>query len=124
MDRRRFLLLIGAAGALSGCATAPASVPISVSPGAGPAELEALQSVAATREGLSVRVSSNGCTRKEDFAFFVERKAGATTVAFARKRLDRCMSFAAGHADLAFSWEELGLEPRAPVFVLNPLAGA
>ncbi len=107
MDRRRFLLLIGAAGALSGCATAPPSVPVSVALGAGPAELEALQSVTATREGLSVRVSSNGCTRKEDFAFFVERKAGATTVAFARKRLDRCRAFGVP-ADLAFSWAGWG----------------
>jgi hypothetical protein len=119
---RRHLILGLAAAALAGCAT-PQGPPVAVAPGAGPAELEAIYAVTATRDGLTVRVASNGCTRKEDFAFFVERKDGATTVAFARKRLDPCRSFAAGHADLAFSLEELGLARDAPVFVLNPFAG-
>ncbi len=119
MDRRR-LILAFAACALAGCATPGPAV---VAPGAGPAELEAIYAVTATREALTVRVSSNGCTKREDFAFFVERKAGATTVAFARKRLDPCRSFAAGHADLVFTLQELGVAPNLPVFVMNPFAG-
>jgi hypothetical protein len=44
-------------------------------------------------------------------------------VAFARKRVDTCRSFAAGHADLVFTLQELGIAPNVPVFVLNPFAG-
>jgi hypothetical protein len=120
---RRHLLLGLSALALASCATAPAPLPAAVSPGAGPAELEAVYAVSADSQGLTVRVASNGCTRKEDFAFYVERKGAAATVAFARRRLDRCRTIARGHADLAFSYAELGLARDAPVFVLNPLVG-
>jgi len=51
----------------------------------------------------------------------VERKAQATTIAFARRRLDRCRSFVAAHADLSFSYEELGLSRGEAVFLMNPL---
>jgi hypothetical protein len=122
MTRRHVLLGLSAL-ALASCATAPPRPPAAISPGPGPAELEAVFAVSADGDGLTVRVSSNGCTRKEDFAFYVERKGAATTVAFARKRLDRCRSFARGHADLAFSYAELGLSRDTPVFVLNPFVG-
>ncbi len=117
---RRHLLLAFAAYMLAGCTTAPTVV---VAPGAGPPELEAVYAVTASREALTVRVPSNGCTTKADFAFFVERKAGATTVAFARKRIDTCRTIRAGHADLEFSLQELGIAPDTPVFVLNPFNG-
>jgi hypothetical protein len=116
MHRRLFVL---AALALAGCATAgpPAVAPAASSLG----ELEALYAAEAGRDAITIRVSSNGCTVKADFAFFVERKGNAVTLAFGRKRLDTCKSFAMGHADLTFTWAELGLEPRTPVFLLNPL---
>lgn len=122
MNRRHLFLGLGAL-ALSGCVSRPSPVPIAISPGAGPGELEAIYAVTATRQGLTVRVSSNGCTAKADFAFFVERKGGATTVAFARKRIDTCRTIMAGHADLSFSLSELGIAPDTPVFVLNPFNG-
>jgi hypothetical protein len=116
MNRRLFVL---AALALTGCATAG---PPKVSPAAAAmGELEALYAADAGREALTIRVSSNGCTQKADFAFFVERRGDAVTVAFGRKRIDTCQSFAMGHADLTFTWAELGLGPRTPVFLLNPL---
>ena len=37
--------------------------------------------------------------------------------------ISRCRTIARGHADLAFSYAELGLARDAPVFVLNPLVG-
>ena len=115
MDRRLFIL---AALALGGCATAPRPA----GPQAGAmAELEPLFAARAAREALTIRVSSNGCTAKADFVFHVEREAEAVTLAFGRKRLDSCKSFAMGSKELAFSWAELGLDPRAPVRVLNPL---
>ena len=45
---------------------------------------------------------------------------GENSVAFARKQVDTCKT-APGEAEIAFSWAELGLEPRTPVFVLNPI---
>ena len=115
MDRSLFLL---AALALAGCATAPKPI---VEPVAAMAELEPLYAASAGREALRIRVSSNGCTAKEDFVFYVERKAGSVSLAFGRKRPDSCKSFAIGSKELAFTWAELGLEPRAPVMLLNPL---
>ena len=114
MDRRLFIL---AALALGGCATAAPQAP---GPGA-LSELEALYSATAGREALTIRVASNGCTAKDDFAFYVEHRGDVVTVAFGRKRIDACKSFAMGHAELTFTWTELGLAPRTPVFLLNPL---
>lgn len=113
MTRRLFLL---ASFALGGCATvgvAPAGPP-------GPlAELEPLLAVASGREGLTIRVASRGCTARPEFAVYVERRAGAATVAFGRRQVDVCK--APGEAEIAFSWAELGLDPKTPVFVLNPV---
>ena len=128
---RRILLL--SAMALAGCATGPAGVPATAppppeppplvrTPTGGPlAELEPLYAAVAGRDGLTIQVSSNGCTAKADFAFFLERRGDAQTLSFARKRLDTCKSFAMGKTQLAFTWAELGVEPRTPVFLLNPL---
>jgi hypothetical protein len=116
---RRILMLAGLA-LLGGCAStrpppvlAPAGSPL--------AELEPLYAAQAGRDALVIQVSSNGCTTKADFAFYVDRKGGAVTLAFGRTRLDTCQSFAMGKTELSFSWTELGLAPRTPVFLLNPL---
>jgi len=118
MITRRLLTLV-ALTVLGGCATPPPRV---LAPAGAPLEeLEPLYALSAGREALTIRVASNGCTKKEDFAFFVEMKGQAATVAFGRKRLDDCKSFAMGHADLAFTYAELGVAPRTPIFLLNPL---
>jgi len=113
---RRVVLLLGL-GLLAGCATTP----VAVEPSGPLAELEPLFSARAGREALTIEVSSNGCTHKADFAFYLERKAGTPAVAFARKRLDTCRSFAPGKAALSFTWTELGLAARESVFLLNPV---
>ena len=115
---RRFVILAGL-GLMAGCATVPP--PIVAPAGSALSELEPLYRIEAGRNALTIRVASNGCTKKEDFAFFLEEKSEALTLAFGRKRLDPCKSFAMGHADLAFTWEELGVERRSPVFLLNPV---
>ena len=117
MHRRHFVVLAGLA-LLGGCATA--APPIVAPAGSSLAELEPLSSDSAGRDALTFRVSSNGCTKKEDFAFFVERKGEAVTLAFGRRKLDPCRSFAMGHADLVFTYAELGVAERTPLFVLNP----
>ena len=117
MDRRGFIL---AALALGGCATVgppPARAP------SGPlAELEPLYAARAGRDGLTIQVRSAGCTVKGDFAFYVERRGDVAAVAFGRKHVETCKAAAIQPAELAFTWEELGLAPRTPVFLLNPLA--
>ena len=118
MNRRLF---IAAALALGGCATAPEPPAVRSAP-ATLSELEPLYSAQAGRQALTIRVASNGCTAKADFAFYVERRGEAATLAFGRRRIDPCKSFAMGQAELTFTWEELGLAPRTPVFLLNPLA--
>lgn len=118
MNRRLFLL---AAMALGGCATLvepPRVTPAPKTYG----ELEPLYSAQAGREALTIQVGSNGCTAKADFAFFVERQGEAVTLAFGRKRVDPCKSFAQGKTALTFTWEELGLTQRSSVVLLNPLA--
>lgn len=115
---RRFLLF--GALALSSCATV--GPPKLVAPaGQALAELEPLYLADARRDGITIRVSSNGCTAKADFATFVERKGRGTSLAFGRKRIDGCKSFARGHTDLTFTWTELGVTPRATIVLLNPL---
>lgn len=117
MDRRLFLL---AALGLAGCATV--RPPTVVAPaGVALAELESLYAAVAGREALTISVASSGCTAKADFAFYLERRGEAVTLAFGRKRLDTCKSFAIGKTELTFTWAELGVPPRTPVFVLNPL---
>ena len=118
MNRRIFTL---AALALAGCAT-PAR-PVLAPPASGFSELEPLYRAEAGRDALIISVASNGCTEKGDFAFYVERKGETVTLAFGRKRIDTCQSFAMGRKDLSFSWAELGVAPRTPVFLLNPLVG-
>ena len=116
MDRRGFVL---AALALGGCATVggpPAP------PQHGPlAELEPLLAVRSGPEGLTIRVASGGCTARGDFTFYVERRGVAASIAFARKQVDGCKT--PGAAEIAFTWAELGLAAKTPVFILNPMRG-
>jgi hypothetical protein len=115
---RRFLLLASLA-VLGGCASGPAPI---LAPAGHPfAELEPLFAARAGREALTITVSSNGCTKKEDFAFFVERQGGSLRLAFGRKQLDRCRTVAPGRTELSFTYAELGVEGRSPVFLLNPV---
>jgi hypothetical protein len=115
---RRFLL-VASLVLLSGCASSRA--PVLAPAGTPLAELEPLFAAQAGREALTITVASNGCTRKEDFAFFVERHGEAVRLAFGRRQLDRCQSFAPGKVELTFTYAELGVERRSPLFLLNPL---
>ncbi|MDO9222803.1 MAG: hypothetical protein Q7U20_03725 [Caulobacter sp.] len=116
MNRRVFL--IAGALLLSGCITARVAAPV----GAGFDLLEPVYTVSTDRNVLAIRVASNGCTTKEDFAFFVEKTPAGARVAFGRKRLDTCRTFARGRVELTFTWEELGLDGGSGVFLANPLA--
>lgn len=116
VNRRAFVL---AALALSGCASA--GVRVMAPPNSGFSELEPLYGADVGRDAITIAVASNGCTAKADFAHYVERRGEAVTLAFGRKRLDTCKSFAMGRTDLTFTWAELSLPRRGQVFLLNPL---
>lgn len=111
MNRRHFL--IATALVMGACASTDRE--------AGMVTLEPVYAVEMRPDGLRLEVGSNGCTRKEDFAFFVERRGRGTSVAFARRTLDNCKSFAMGKTEIAFSWKELGLPGRDNVRVINPM---
>lgn len=119
MTRRA--LFLASLAVLAGCASLPKPPTVIAPAGSALSELEPLYAARAGRQALTISVSSNGCTRKEDFAFYLERKGEALTLAFGRKRVDTCQSFAQGKVELSFTWEELGVLDRAPVFLLNPM---
>lgn len=115
---RRGFVLSGATMSLAGCAAAPvrlAGAPAERWPG-----LEPLLGVNAGASGLTLRVRSNGCAAKADFVFRVDRQAGQAVVAFARRRLETCKGTPSA-ADLAFSYEELGLTRADRIVIANPV---
>jgi hypothetical protein len=118
LDRRR-LLVAGALLALGGCATSPRVTLVAGRIGE-TEELEPLKAVTAGADGLTIRVASTGCTRKEDFAFYVDHAGPQPTIAFARKRVDGCRA-APGGVELSFSYQELGVAGQARLAVLNPV---
>jgi hypothetical protein len=121
MLSRRLILTFAACALAAGCATAPRTTTVVAPAGSPFGELEPLYAAEAGRGALTIRVSSNGCTQKADFAHFVERKGAGVALAFGRRRLDPCRSFAMGQASLVFTYEELGVEPGAAIFLLNPM---
>lgn len=118
MNRRGFVLGLGAIS-LAGCATLPSGGRRAVMPD--PGLLEPVHAVSAGPEGVSVRMTSGGCTGRGDVAVYVDRTGRSPVLLVARRRLDTCRGFAAGQVDVLFTWAELGLAPGAAFTVLNPL---
>lgn len=119
MNRRCFLIAAGATLLLAACTTNA----VYSSPDAGMVELEPLIAASVAADSLTIRVMSNGCTAKADFAWFVERKANRFAVAFGRRKIDACKAVARP-VDLTFGFAELSLPKGAAVAVVNPLAAA
>ncbi|CAN5293127.1 hypothetical protein BH10PSE3_BH10PSE3_14020 [soil metagenome] len=116
---RRGLLATGLLLALGGCATSR-GVTLVMGATSETAELEALKAITAGPDGLTLRVASGGCTRKEDFVFYLDRAATPPTVAFARKQVDGCHG-TPGEVEVVFSYAELGAPGQGRLAVLNPL---
>lgn len=115
MTRRHALL--AALLLVSACATKA----VYSSPDAGMVELEPLISAEVRADTLIIRVTSTGCTAKEDIVWFVEKAGGKAAVAFGRKKLDACKA-APQPMEIAFTYAELGLKPGQAVAIVNPLA--
>lgn len=116
---RRGLLATGLLLVLGGCATSRGVTLVMGTTGE-TAELEGLNTVTAGPEGLTFRVASSGCTRKEDFAFYIDQASTPPTMAFARKRVDSCHG-APNLVEVGFSYGELGLAGAGTVRLLNPV---
>jgi len=72
-------------------------------------------------DGLTLRVGSNGCTRKESFRIRVKGPAKRPTVTALRIRPDYCTAM---FRIVEFTWsrQELGVRPGAKIRVGNPWA--
>lgn len=85
------------------------------------ADLEPVYAIGLGRAGVTVRVNSNGCTKKADFKVQVLDGWPAPTVIFKRTRPDMCRAFVAGGTELVFGYPELGLKPSGQIVLANPL---
>lgn len=83
--------------------------------------LEPLQAVRVERDDLVVRVSSNGCTRSDDFAVESQRRDGLATFTFTRKRPDMCRALIAEGVELRYPLETFGVARGDKIRVRNPL---
>jgi hypothetical protein len=106
-------LIFALAAALSACATTQSA------PAAPSEKLEAVYSVSAEKAALAARVSSNGCTKAEDFAVAVDKTAGESVVTLRRTRQDPCRAFVIGGTVLKFDYQAIGLSGEFKI--ANPL---
>lgn len=83
--------------------------------------LEPLQAVRVERDDLVIRVSSNGCTRSDDFAVESQRRDGLTAFTFTRKRPDMCRALIAEGVELRYPLETFGVARGDKIRVRNPL---
>ena len=84
-------------------------------------DIEPVYGVSVGKQGVTVRLASNGCTKKSDLTVAVGKNSTRPLVLIARKHPDTCRSFAADRAEVAWSFEELGLEPGQAFSLANPL---
>lgn len=84
--------------------------------------LEPLQAVRVDRDDLVIRVSSNGCTRSDDFTVESQRRDGLAAFTFTRKRPDMCRALVAEGVELRYPLETFGVARGDRIRVRNPLS--
>ena len=84
-------------------------------------DLEPIHGATIDKGDLVIRVSSNGCTRNDDFAVESTRRDGSASFAFTRKRPDLCRALIAEGVDLRFPLDAYGVDHGDRVRVRNPL---
>jgi hypothetical protein len=83
--------------------------------------IEPVYGVIAGPTGITVRMPSNGCTKKADLTVAVSTNPPRPLILVARKHPDTCQSFAAGRAEITYAYSELGLKAGQPFSFANPL---
>lgn len=83
---------------------------------------EVLKGISVKNNELTIRVPSNGCTKKEDFQIDINK--GITGIppfilTVFRLRLDYCKAIVRGGTEITYTFEELGLEPGDSFHVTN-----
>jgi hypothetical protein len=87
-----------------------------------PDALERLLSAKPTRTGLTVTVSTGGCTEKSDFQITSHRnRSGAASVEVRRLTPDACKGNFPDGMTLSFSWKELKLPKKTTISIKNPV---
>ncbi len=118
---RAVLIGIAAIVGLPGCAVmrafAPQPAPV-VQPM--PGELEPIKAAAVVNDLTVFRVTSNGCTKKDDLLPVVSTRGSASTVTLRRLVEDRCTRPQEDGIEVRWSFDELGLKPGASVTINNP----
>ncbi len=84
-------------------------------------DIEPIYGVVVGKAGVTVRLASNGCTKKSDLTVAVSKSSARPLVLIARKHPDTCKSFAAGRAEVVYSFAELGIELGQAFSLANPL---
>ena len=109
---------------LAACTTTPPSEPLgpSEAPPSAEADLEPIYAIRLGRDGATVRVNSNGCTKKADFQIQLLDGWPASTLILRRTRPDMCRAFVAGGTELTFSHADMGLKTDGKIVLANPLA--
>ena len=116
--RHRLDMGLGVALALfvAACATAPQPFERAGDTG----QIEAIHAAAFTRDTILLKVSSNGCTGKDDIKPFITKLKSHAVMSFHRLEEDTCKAKNPDGVQLQWSFDELGLEPGTSVEVTNP----
>ena len=85
--------------------------------------VEPIYAASLDKAGLTVVMASHGCTRKSDLTVAVAKNPPHPLVLIARKHPDTCQSGGTGRVEVMWSFGELGLDPRQPLSIANPLVG-
>lgn len=94
---------------------------IAVNAQTGDRSLEPLGGARVDGADLVVRVSSNGCTRQEDFSVETQRRDGLTSFSFVRKRPDNCKALLPEGVELRYPLDAFGVERGGKIRLRNPL---
>jgi hypothetical protein len=113
--------VIGLALATSACVIIDADDHQDVSVNMSKSDLEPIFGATIDKDALVVRVSSNGCTRLDDFAVETTRRDGTATFTFTRKRPDLCRALVAEGVDMRFYLDAYGVDRGSKIRVRNPM---
>ncbi len=82
--------------------------------------IEPVYGVSVDRAGVTVRMASNGCTRKGDLTVAVAKTTARPLLLIARKHPDLCRA-ATRPVEIAWTFDDLGLGENEPFSLANPL---
>ena len=88
------------------------------------ADIEHLAGITTSREGITLQLSSGGCTSKKSFEVRKRVEAGETVIEFIRLEPDFCEAYLPYGTLLTYSWKELGLKRGDEVRVGNSVTAS